>query len=142
MTLEELKNRIRQVGEQAWMEGNLDALDEVYADELIACRPPLPEILGLAATKEYMEDTRRASSNIKISFDEMIGEGDTIAYRYTWSAKHTGQSASLPIPPTGKEITLTGCIFVHLENGKVVEEIDHSDYLGFLQQLEVIPHFG
>lgn len=142
MTIEELKNRIRQAGEQAWMEGNLDALDEVYSDELIARRPPLPEIIGLAATKKYIADTCNAYSNIQIIFDEMIGQGDSIAYRYTWRAKHTGQSASLPIPPTGKQITLTGCVFVHLQNGRVVEEIDHSDYLGFLQQLGVVPPLG
>lgn len=142
MTLEELKNRIRQAGEQAWMEGNLDALDEVYADELIARRTSLPEIIGLAATKKYIADTRNAYSNIQITFDEMIGQGDSIAYRYTWRAKHTGQSTSLPIPPTGKQLTLIGCIFVHIQNGKVVEEIDHSDYLGFLQQLGVVPPLG
>ena len=142
MSLEELKNKIRWAGEEAWMKGNLDALEEVYAAELIARRPPLPEIKGLAAVQEYIKDTRSAYSDIHITFEEMIGEGDSIAYRYTWFAKHTGQSASLPIPPTGVQVTLTGCVLVHLEDSKVVVEYDHSDYLGFLQQLGVIPPLG
>lgn len=54
----------------------------------------------------------------------MVAEGDTIAYRYTMTMKHTGQSPTLPIPPTGKEVTLKGCIVVHVRDGKIVEEFD------------------
>ena len=79
---------------------------------------------------------------LRISYDEMVGEGDTIAYRYTWQGKHTGLSPSLPIPPTGKEVTLVGCIVVHIADGKIVEEFEYSDYLGFLQQLGVVPPLG
>ena len=56
--------------------------------------------------------------------------------------KHTGQSATVPIPPTGKEVYLKGCTVVHVKDGMVVEELEHADYLGFLQQLEVVPPLG
>lgn len=46
------------------------------------------------------------------------------------------------IPPTGKEVTLKGCIVVHVRDGKIVEEFEYSDYLGFLQQLGVVPPLG
>ena len=35
-----------------------------------------------------------------------------------------------------------GCIAVHLAGGKIVEEFEYSDYLGFLQQLGVVPPLG
>jgi len=60
----------------------------------------------------------------------------------TWHGRHTGQSPSLPILPTGKEVTLVGCIVVHVVDGKIVEEFEQSDYLGFLQQLDVVPPLG
>jgi len=142
MSLEELKNKIRHAGESAWQQGNLDALGEVYAAEFVGHRPPFPDIKGLEAAKDYIGESRRGYSDIQISYDEMVSEGNSIAYRYTWQAKHTGQSPSLPIPPTGKQVTLIGCVVVHVESGKVVEEFDHSDYLGFLQQLGVVPSFG
>jgi predicted ester cyclase len=56
--------------------------------------------------------------------------------------KHTGTSPSLPIPPTGKEVALQGCTVVHVKDGKVSEEWEYSDYLGFLQQLGVVSPLG
>ena len=142
MSPEELKNKIRQAGQAAWQTGNLDALGEVYAAEFVGHRSPFPDLKGLEAAKDYIGASRSSYSEIQISYDEMVSEGNSIAYRYTWQAKHTGQSPSLPIPPTGKQVTLTGCVVVHVQNGKVVEEFDCSDYLGFLQQLGVIPPLG
>ena len=78
----------------------------------------------------------------KRPYEEMISEGNSIAYRYSWRAKHTGQSSSLPIPPSGKEVTLGGCVVVQLADGKIIEEFEYSDYLGFLQQLGVVPPLG
>ena len=72
----------------------------------------------------------------------MVGEGNTIAYRWIIQLKHTGESPSLPIQPTGKEVILNGCTVVHIRGGKVVEEFEYGDYLGFLQQLDVVPSLG
>jgi len=56
--------------------------------------------------------------------------------------EHTGQSPTLPIPPTGVEVTLVGCNVSHWANGKIIEEWEFSDYLGLLTQLGVIPPLG
>ena len=142
MPLEQLKAKIRWAGEEAWLKGNLDALGEVYDADYIFHRPPFPDTKGLEAAKESVAGTRSGYSDIQIAYEEMISEGNSIAYRYTWRGKHTGQSPTLPIPPTGKEVTLTGCVVVHVANGKVIEEFEFSDYLGFLQQLGVVPPLG
>ena len=142
MSLEELKAKIRWAGEEAWLKGNVDAFDEVYAADYVWHRPPLPDLSGLEAVKESVAGMRSTYSDIQISYEQMLGEGDSLAYRFTWRAKHTGQSPTLPIPPTGKEVLLQGCIVVHLAGGKIVEEFEYSDYLGFMQQLGVVPPLG
>ena len=142
MSHEELKKKIEWAGKEAWLKGNLDALDEVYADDYVWHRPPLQDLSGLDAVKESMRDMRETYSDLQISYDEMIAEGSSIAYRYTWRGRHTGQSPTLPIPPTDKEVTLAGTVVVHVEDGKIVEEFEFSDYLGFLQQLGVVPPLG
>jgi predicted ester cyclase len=43
------------------------------------------------------------------------------------------------VPPTGKEVIAEGCAFYHVKNGKIVEFIEYSNYLGFFQQLGIIP---
>jgi len=142
MSLEEIKANIRWAGEEAWIRGNLDALDEVYDADYVFHRPPFPDTKGLEAVKQSIAGSRSAYSDIQATYDEWVGEGDTIAYRWTFRLKHTGQSPSLPIPPTGKEVTLVGCTVVHLKDGKVIEEFEYGDYLGFLQQLGVVPPLG
>ena len=142
MSHEEIKAKIRWSGEEAWYNGNVDALDEVYATDYVYHRPPLPDIVGLEGLKQKIADVRTAYSDIQADYEEMIGEGDTIAYRWTLCMKHTGQSPTLPIPPTGKEVTLKGCTVVHINDGKVIEEFEYGDYLGFLQQLGVVPPLG
>ncbi len=142
MSLEEMKGKIRWAGEEAWFKGNLDAFDEVYAPDYVWHRPPFPDLVGLEGLKESVSGMRTAYSELQAVYHEMVGEGDTIAYRWTITGKHTGLSPTLPIPPTGKEVTLVGCTVVHIAGGKIVEEFEHSDYLGFLQQLGVVPPLG
>jgi steroid delta-isomerase-like uncharacterized protein len=142
MSLKSLKDKIQKAGEEAWYNGNVDALDEVYAADYVYHRPPLPDIVGLDAVKESIATTRLAYSDIQSDYEEMIGEGDSLAYRWTLRMKHKGKSPTLPIPPTGKDVILSGCTVVHIKDGKVIEEFEYADCLGFLQQLEVVPPLG
>ena len=142
MSLEVMKQKIEWAGKEAWLKGNLDALDEVYADDYVWHRPPFPDTSGITAVKESISSMRETYTELEISYDEMVAEGDSIAYRYTFRGRHSGQSSTLPIPPTGKEVSLVGSIVVHIAEGKIVEEFEHSDYLGFLQQLGVVPSLG
>ena len=142
MSLEEVKNRIRSVNDEVWIKGNLDAMDEIYSAECVLHSVPLPDVEGIEAIKANVAGIRQAYTEIALHYDRMVGEGDRIAYRYTWQARHTGQSATLPIPPTGNQVTMEKCVVVHLDGGKIVEEFEYADYLGFLQQLGVVPPLG
>ena len=142
MSLKELESKIQWAGEEAWYRGNVDALDEAYAAGYVSHKPPFPDTSGLEAVKQSIAATRLAYSDIQATYAEWIAEGDAIAYRYTMRMRHTGVSPTLPIPPTGKEVTLQGCVVVHVKDGKVIEEWEYSDYLGFLQQLGVVPLLG
>ncbi len=139
---EELKNKFRWALEEGWNKGNLDAWDEFYAADYVHHRPPLEVFESLEAEKQSVANTLTAFTDSKFTVHEIVMEGNTTTTRWTWQAKHTGLSPSLPIPPTGKEITLVGCNVSHWANGKVIEEWEYSDYLGFLQQLGVVPSLG
>lgn len=142
MTLKELEAEIRRVGEDAWFRGNVDALNEVYAADYVSHKPPFPDTNGLEAVKQSIVSSRVAYSDMQMTYFDWIAEGSAIAYRYAMQMRHTGVSPTLPIPPTGKVVTLRGCVVVHVKDGKVIEEWEYSDYLGFLQQLGVVPPLG
>ncbi len=126
------------MGEEAWCKGNLDALDEAFAPDVIWHAPPFPDLKGLEAYKQHILAARQAFTDIQFDWEEMVGEGNTIACRYTMRMKHTGVVSKFPAPPTGKELALRGSTFLHLKKGKVVEQFDYNDYLGLAQQLGLV----
>ena len=139
MSAEELKATIRRVVGGAYNKGNLDAMDELYAPNFVYHRVPLPDIVGLEAYKQAIADIRNSFSNLKLTFDKIIMEEDTVATRWTFRGTHTGQSPTIPIPPTGKKVLITGGSITHIRGGKAVEEWNYADWLGFFQQLGVVP---
>jgi steroid delta-isomerase-like uncharacterized protein len=142
MSAEELKATFHRTVYAAYNQGNVDALDEIYAPEFVYHRSPFPDAVDLKAYKQVILDLRQAFTDVKLTFDQMIVEGDTAATRWTFEAKHTGQSPSFPFPATGKQVKITGTAMTHLKGGKATEEWNSVDWLGFLQQLGIIPPLG
>lgn len=142
MSSEELKATFHRVVGAAYNQGNVDALDEIYVPEFVYHRSPFPDAVDLKAYKQTILDLRQAFTNVKLTFDEMIVEGDTVATRWTFEAKHTGQSPSFPFPATRKQVKINGAAMSHVTGGKATEEWNSVDWLGFFQQLGVIPPLG
>jgi hypothetical protein len=46
MSLKEVQAKIQWAGEEAWLEGNVDALKEAYAEDYVSHRPPLSRCRG------------------------------------------------------------------------------------------------
>jgi len=132
-------------GERAWnaaVKGNLDALDQTYAADVISHGRRVGETKGLAALKEFVADGQLAFSDQTLTFDHVIGEGDRIAIEWTLRARHTGQSPTLPFPPSGKEVTFRGCTVIRIAGDKVIEEFVYADNLNLLQQIGAMPKPG
>lgn len=73
----------------------------------------------------------------------MIAEGDRVVFRYTLRGTNTGDFVMpMPLPATGKQVTMIGIVMDRLAGGKVVEILEMSDSLGLLQQLGLIPAPG
>jgi predicted ester cyclase len=135
---EELKATIRRVWNEV-AKGNLDALDEIYAPDVVAQTIHHPTTEGLEAYKQGVAATLKAWPDAEMTFDEIVVEGDVFASRWTFQATHTGPTPALGIKPTGKRVTWTGCTFARMVGGKCVEEWMQYDNLGLLQQVGVIP---
>lgn len=139
MSPEKLKATIRRVVEGAYNDGNMDAMDQLYSAEFIYHRVPLPDIVSLDAYKQAIADIRSAFSDVQLTFDEIIIEGNTAASMWIFQGEHTGESPTMPIPATNKQVIVKGCAISHLVNGEFIEEWNYADWLGFFQQLGIIP---
>ncbi|MFA5065208.1 MAG: ester cyclase [Dehalococcoidia bacterium] len=141
MESKEVMSKIRWALEEA-AKGNADTLDQVHDPDIIYHLYPFPDIKGLQMEKQSRLAAWKGFSDIHSDWEEMISEGDIIVARYTVHVKHTGVNPQFPVPPTGKEVVLKGCFVAHQKNGKAVEVFEYDDWLGFLQQLGVVPLIG
>jgi predicted ester cyclase len=136
------KAKIREYIEEIWVRGNLDVVDDFYATDYVRYQPPLPDVNGAEAMKQWITSLRDAYSGLQLTIDEFIREGETVVLRGNVYATHTGQSPTLAIPATGRQVKIPWCSVFQQRNSKVVEEWYYADNLGLLQQLGVIPAFA
>jgi predicted ester cyclase len=142
MSIKEIMAIERRATEDAFIRGNLNGMDEVYAVDAVFHSLPIIDIKGLEAFKQGIAGFRQAFTDIQWNWDEVVAAGNTAIHRYTIRAKHTGTLPEVPIPPTGKDVVMKGCAVYHLKNGKIFEFIEYLDWLGLFQQLGIVPPMG
>jgi predicted ester cyclase len=147
--LEDNKALVRRYLDEIYR-GNYDILDEVVSPEYFANRPPHPDgLTGGARYKTQFAKLHRAFPDLRIAFDALIAEGDLVAFHTTVQGTHLGELHGpgstpwgAPIPPTGRQVTLTVTGFRRVRDGKLVEGFSTWDWLSLLQQLEATVSVG
>jgi predicted ester cyclase len=132
----ENKTIVRRALEEPW--SDLSVLDEVIDSGYVGYDPAQPEPLrGPQGAKENIEQYRSAFEGAQITVKDQIAEGDYVASRWEGRGRHTGEL--MGIPPTGKDVTVSGQTISRLAGGKIVEEYTNWDTLGMLQQIGAVP---
>jgi len=141
MSTEENKANVRRVYEEAINQGNMAVVDELVSPDYIEHDPGFPQpVHGPEGLKQYFMVFRTAFPDTTITIEDMIAEGDTIAVRHTYRGTHKGDLMGMP--PTGKQVTVTGIVIHRIADGKFVESWVNADNLGLMQQLGVVPTMG
>ncbi len=117
---------------ELWSTGNLALADEVLAADFVDHTHP-NQAPGPASVKEAVRAFREGFPDAHITIEQMIGEGDTVAFRLTLRGTHLGTFAGFL--PMGKEDILIGVDFIRLANGKIVELWSIQDTFSWAQQL-------
>lgn len=132
------KERVRQVNEEIMWAGNLDLIDEVYAEDYIEHNPALPtDVRGRDGVREKVKTFRAAFFDTEGTTEAIIAEGNMVADRHRFKATHDGEF--MDMPPTGNEIDVEGMAIYRLEEGKVAEMWTQADVMGMMEQLGVFP---
>ncbi len=130
------KEIVRRVLEEPWT--NLDVLDELIDENYEGHDPASPEPLrGVQGIKDWINQYRSAFEGAQIEVKRQIAEGEYVATRWEGRGRHTGEL--MGIPPTGKEVVITGQTCSRVVNGKIIAEQTNWDTLGMLQQIGAIP---
>jgi predicted ester cyclase len=123
---------VRRLHETLLADGDLGRLGEFFADDFTSHNMPpgLPQgIEGVRALFQYFLD---GLTDISVTVDELIAEGDRVAVATTTSGLHTGEL--LGFQPTGRRVAVAGIDLVRV-NGKIVEHRGLTDTAGLLRQL-------
>lgn len=135
-TAEENKRIVRRIREEIEEQGNHDAIDEIFAEDVVV-HTPMGEFSGREAIKEMYESDREGFADSTETIHDIVAEGDTVAIRLTERGTHEGEF--MGIEPTGKEFEIQTTAFFRLEDGKIAEWWMQPDTLGLVQQLGLDP---
>ena len=128
---------IDRVNEEIFNRGNLEVIDELFAEDFVE-DDPLPGVSGdREGFKELVRQAREAFPDLRTQVHDQIVAGDKVVERWTTSGTHEGEF--LGIPPTHRRVEFSGMDISRLENGRLVEHWTQLDVLGLLQQLGAIP---
>jgi steroid delta-isomerase-like uncharacterized protein len=139
MPAEDNKATARRWYEEVFNAGNLDLIHELFAPNFVDHDPvnPLP---GLQGVREVVGMYRGAFPDLHITVEDWVAEGDKVVTRFRAQGTHKGPL--MGIPPTQKQVTVTGIDLLGFEHGKIAEHWGNRDDLGMLQQLGALPAPG
>jgi steroid delta-isomerase-like uncharacterized protein len=140
MSTEDNKAIARRWGEEVWGKGSPAAIDELFAPNFVFNYPlpgATPDLKGYKQTVAMMLGP---FADTQCTGEDVVAEGDKVAVRWIWRGTHKGEF--MGVPPTGKQVTITGISILRIAGGKIVEEWGEMDNLGMMQQLGVIPAQG
>jgi len=140
MGIEENKAIVNQFRERM-SKGDTSAIDELMTTNCVL------HALGATPTRDFnreefrqmLENAGAIWSDMSVTYEDIIAEGDKVVIRATRSGKHTGKLNN--IEPTGKTVTVVRFSVFRIEDGKIAEMWNMDNLLSQFQQLGVIPPF-
>jgi len=92
-----------------------------------------PDTEGIALLGEAVDRFRGTFPDLHIEFDQLVGEGDLVAARWTATGTHSGPLAG--VPATGAAVRWSGTDVYRLSEGRIVEWWRNDDFVWLLHQV-------
>jgi len=120
--------------EEIWNQKNLGAMNEMLHSD---CSGFLEG--GIVKGAEQFRDLAfvplvAAFPDLVVTLDNVIGEGDDVAVRWSVAATHTGPIFG--IPASGRKVAFSGITWLRFSDGKMIEGWDRWNLHGLLSLLK------
>jgi len=96
--------------------------------------------LDLQAFERYQTNYYASFSDTETIIEDLIAEGDRVAFRGVVRTVHTAEF--MGVPATDKRIIVPIIGFAKIINGKIAEWWNSPDRLSWMQQIDALPEFG
>jgi steroid delta-isomerase-like uncharacterized protein len=114
---------------KAWNEANLDAVDDLFAPDYSVNGTPLTP----TGVKQAITWLHSVFHDRVLTVEEVVHRENRVAVR--WTIRGTHAATFMGIPPSGKQVALTGINIYRLADGKIHENHECVDIYGLLTQL-------
>jgi predicted ester cyclase len=129
------KTLLRRYIREVWEKQNPSAVRDFLASDYRRHTSPDAAALTLDDQVQRLVGFRSAFPDIQIVVEEVIAEGDHVAFRSTMRGTHEGEL--MGIAPTGKQVTVGLVDVIRVKDGKFVEQWGGPDLFDLLRQLGV-----
>lgn len=137
MSTQDKVNVVNRYVEEVWNKGNLDAVDELLAEDYTHLTPPPGMEPNREGFKDFVAMMKSAIPDLTLTIEETIANGNKVVQRYTSRGTHQGQL--MGNPPTGNEVAIDGISIYDVRNGRIVADATQVDFAGLLAQIGAIP---
>ena len=133
MSTEANKAVARRFIQEVFVQGSGEAVDEIVSQDFVphswGAMPP-----GRESLKQAQKRVSQGLSDVSMTIEDMIAEGDKVAVRLTARGTHRGEFMGMK--PTGKSYQISETHIVRIANGQVAEHWRDADMMGMMKQLE------
>lgn len=120
---------------QGFSGGNMEVLDEVFAEDIHFEYPGVPA--GLEGIKAIVQKNNASFAGWQFTMHDTLCDGNKVTVRWSASGKHV--NSFMGEEPTNREVELSGISIYQIENNKITADWVTPDNLGFLTRLGVMP---
>jgi predicted ester cyclase len=132
---EQNKQVIRQVFE-SYNQQDMEKAEKLVSPKHVFHFPGAPP-MDWNSHKQFILGLSKPFPDLHFKIEDIVAEGDKVAYRLTVSGTHKGEFQG--IPPTDKRVSFSSTGISNIVDGKVAEDWVDADIMGMMQQLGAIP---
>lgn len=127
------KSLIRRYYSELWNAWSTPALEELISLDIVFRGSIGTAVNGIEEFKQYVSKIRAAFPDFHNDLDELIGEGDKVVARLTYSGTHQGELFGFF--GTGRKVTYQGIAIFRFREGKIVSGYVLGDTESLKRQL-------
>lgn len=123
---------------EMWNKPDIALIPELYTADTVAVTSSTPQpYIGHEGIKRWVENTRVMLPDLKMTFDEVVVQGEKVATIWTMTGTNTGpmQMPGGTLPPTGRKVRISGMAIDYLKDGKFAKEIVNFNTVEMLMQM-------
>lgn len=126
---------IRRIFDEVINHGKIEVVDDLFDPEFQTTVPQ--GVLDREGFKEYVRTWRIGFPDVHCQVEDLIAEGDQVAWSVPASGTHTGEF--MGIPPTGNTVAFDSLNIATLRDGRLYRHRVMMDLATMMTQLGVGP---